>query len=323
MKEKNPKIAIVKLSALGDIIHCIIVLQFIKKHLPDSEISWFVDKRFAGILQNHHLIDRLFILPLKDKKLNECVKILKGAGEFDFVIDFQGLLKSAIITKILGKNSYGFSVNSVKEGVAGLFYRHKLKIDYNENIIIRNLSLAAFALNFSFTRDEILDKQPCFNVRVLDEKRSKKRIIIAPFASEDSKCYDKFKAVINLLKEYEIYITQANDKELKTANELALNTHAKVLERVDLLTLTQKIANADLLIGNDSGITHIAWAMNVASITLFGNRPSRRNAFITPKNLVVDTGKQPDARSIDKNDFCIKEILPQTIANFAKRLLNG
>ncbi|WP_169776891.1 lipopolysaccharide heptosyltransferase I [Campylobacter mucosalis] len=324
MREQKPKkIAIVKLSALGDIVHCVIVLQFIKKHLPNSEISWVVDKRFSQILQNHPLIDRLLVLPLKDKKLKECVKILKNAGDFDAVIDFQGLLKSAIITKMLGKNSYGFGLQSAKEAVAGLSYKHRLNISYNENIIIRNLSLAAFALDFNFTRDEILAKLPCFDVEILDEKRPQKRIIIAPFASEDSKCYDKFKDVINMLKEYEIFITQGNQNELKKANELALNTHAKVLEKLSLNELTQKIANADLLIGNDSGITHIAWAVNVASITLFGNRPSRRNTYTTERNLVVDTGKQPDARSINKNDFCIREILPETIANFAKRLLNG
>ena len=83
------------------------------------------------------------------------------------------------------------------------------------------------------------------------------------------------------------------------------------------------ITSCDLVIGNDSGLTHLAWAVNRPSITLFGNRPSHRNAYITDKNLVIDMGKQIDARSIDKNDFCIKEIYPETIANFAKRLLNG
>ncbi|OPA71619.1 lipopolysaccharide heptosyltransferase I [Campylobacter pinnipediorum subsp. caledonicus] len=321
MKNKN-KIAIVKLSALGDIVHSVIVLQFIKKHIPNSHITWIVDERFADILRDHSLIDELVEIPLKDKKILKCYKILKNLDNFDVVIDMQGLLKSAIVSRIIGKKIYGFGIDSVKENIASLFYKYKLKIDYNENIIIRNLSLVSFALDFKFDKNDIINKNPCFDISP-KEKDSKNTIIIAPFASEDNKCYDKFKDVINLLKEYEIYITHANDKELKSAEKLTKNTHAKLLERKNLKEMIKAISQTDLVIGNDSGLTHIAWAVNTPSITLFGNRPSKRNAFKTNVNLVVDMGKQPDAKSINKNDFCIKEILPETVANFAKRILNG
>ena len=66
------------------------------------------------------------------------------------MIDLQGLFKSAVVAKIIGKQTYGFSRESVKEKIAARLYRYEFKIDYNENIIIRNLALVAFALNFSF-----------------------------------------------------------------------------------------------------------------------------------------------------------------------------
>jgi len=324
MQDKNQlKIAIVKLSALGDIVHAAIVLQFIKKHCPNAHITWLVDARFASLLKDHPLIDELVILPLKES-FKKSYKIIKTLGKFDKIIDLQGLFKSAVVAKLLGKEIYGFSRESVKEKIAARLYRHKFKIDYNENIIIRNLSLVGYALNFSFNRDEILKKSPCFEIcKKFKNESDKKRVLIAAFASEESKIYDKFKDVIRLLDGCEIYLCYGSDSEKAKAETIISGTKAKLLEKLSIKDMIDFIASCDLVIGNDSGLTHLAWAVNRPSITLFGNRPSHRNAYVTDKNLVVDMGKQIDARSIDKNDFCIREIYPETVANFAKRLLNG
>lgn len=324
MQDKNQlKIAIVKLSALGDIVHAAIVLQFIKKHCPNAHITWLVDARFASLLKDHPLIDELVILPLKES-FKKSYKIIKTLGKFDKIIDLQGLFKSAVVAKLLGKEIYGFSRESVKEKIAARLYRHKFKIDYNENIIVRNLSLVGYALNFSFDRDEILKKSPCFEIcKKFKNESGKKRVLIAAFASEESKIYDKFKDVIRLLDGCEIYLCYGSESEKARAEAIISGTKAKMLEKLSIKDMIDFIASCDLVIGNDSGLTHLAWAVNRPSITLFGNRPSHRNAYVTDKNLVVDMGKQIDARSIDKNDFCIREIYPETVANFAKRLLNG
>lgn len=324
MQDKNQlKIAIVKLSALGDIVHAAIVLQFIKKHCPNAHITWLVDARFASLLKDHPLIDELVILPLKES-FKKSYKIIKTLGKFDKIIDLQGLFKSAVVAKLLGKEIYGFSRESVKEKIAARLYRHKFKIDYNENIIVRNLSLVGYALNFSFDRDEILKKSPCFEIcKKFKNESGKKRVLIAAFASEESKIYDKFKDVIRLLDGCEIYLCYGSESEKARAEAIISGTFAKLLEKLSIKDMIDFIASCDLVIGNDSGLTHLAWAVNRPSITLFGNRPSHRNAYVTDKNLVVDMGKQIDARSIDKNDFCIREIYPETVANFAKRLLNG
>ena len=324
MQDKNQlKIAIVKLSALGDIVHAAIVLQFIKKHCPNAHITWLVDARFASLLKDHPLIDELVVLPLKES-FKKSYKIIKTLGKFDKIIDLQGLFKSAVVAKLLGKEIYGFSRESVKEKIAARLYRHKFKIDYNENIIVRNLSLVGYALNFSFDKSEILKKSPCFEIcKKFKNESGKKRVLIAAFASEESKIYDKFKDVIRLLEGCEIYLCYGSESEKARAEAIISGTSAKLLEKLSIKDMIDFIVSCDLVIGNDSGLTHLAWAVNRPSITLFGNRPSHRNAYVTDKNLVVDMGKQIDARSIDKNDFCIREIYPETVANFAKRLLNG
>ena len=324
MQDKNQlKIAIVKLSALGDIVHAAIVLQFIKKHCPNAHITWLVDARFASLLKDHPLIDELVVLPLKES-FKKSYKIIKTLGKFNKIIDLQGLFKSAVVAKLLGKEIYGFSRESVKEKIAARLYRHKFKIDYNENIIVRNLSLVGYALNFSFEKSEILKKSPCFEIcKKFKNESGKKRVLIAAFASEESKIYDKFKDVIRLLDGCEIYLCYGSESEKARAEAIISGTKAKLLEKLSIKDMIDFIASCDLVIGNDSGLTHLAWAVNRPSITLFGNRPSHRNAYVTDKNLVVDMGKEIDARSIDKNDFCIREIYPETVANFAKRLLNG
>ncbi|MCR4942101.1 MAG: lipopolysaccharide heptosyltransferase I [Campylobacter sp.] len=321
MKSINdPKIAIIKLSAMGDIVHSVVVLQFIKKHYPNAHITWIVDTKFAQLLRGTPGIDRIVALPLKDKKYFKSFKILFTLGKFDAVIDLQGLIKSALVAKLISGEIYGFSRESVKEKFASHFYDKQLEIDYNKNIIIRNLSLSAFALDFNFHKDEILAKRPCFG-EYNKIQNQPKRILIAPFASEESKVYDKFDEVVRGLSEFEIFIAHSSPAEFEKAKLIAKDTKAKILEKQSLKQLIEFISQCDLVIGNDSGVTHIAWAQNVASITLFGNRPSHRNAYATSKNLVLDMGKKIDARSIDKNDFCIRKIYAETIINHAKRLL--
>lgn len=326
-KNLSPNIAVIKLSALGDIVHAATVLQFIKKHLPQAKITWFADAKFSKILFLCPQISRVVSLPLKNgeyKKSLELIASAKQESKFDYVIDLQGLIKSAAVAKLLGKNSYGFDKFSAKEPLAALFYRHKFSCDYAQNIILRNLGLTAFALGFSFSEDEILAKQPCFSARQSKFESSKKKILIAPFASEPSKIYDKFSDVITLLDDpkNEIFVCYNGEKEEKEALNLIQNSNAKTLN-LSLKELVSFISSCDLVIGNDSGVTHIAWAQNRPSITLFGNRPAERNAFASPVNLTLDAGKKIDAKKIDKSDFCVRDIAPQTIVNAAKRLLDA
>lgn len=278
-------------------------------------------------------------------------------GQFDIIIDLQGLLKSALVSRSLGKNIFGFDRFSAKEGLASIFYTHKYSCNYDKNIILRNLELCAFALNFSFDEKEILTKEPCFlkNSRIPDKnsrissdesripnknsripnKNSRipsdetripnKKILIAPFASESSKCYAHFASVIKGAKEFaQCFLVAGSEIERKKAAKLA-SCGATLLAPLDLAQILEFMDTCDLIIGNDSGITHLAWAQNYATITLFGNRSGARNAFATPKNLIIQaTPKHEiDAFHIDKSDFCINDIDPAQIIAKAKGLCDA
>ena len=291
-------------------------------------------------------MDEVVALPLKDKKFLKTFGILRQKqGQFDIIIDLQGLLKSALVSRILGKNIFGFDKFSTKEGLASIFYAHKYSCNYDKNIILRNLELCAFALNFSFDEQEILTKEPCFlkksripdkNSRIssdeskIPNKNSRipsdetripnRKILIAPFASESSKCYAHFASVIKGAKEFaQCFLIAGSEPEREKATKLA-SSGATLLAPLDLAQILEFMDTCDLIIGNDSGITHLAWAQNYATITLFGNRSGARNAFATPKNLIIQaTPKHEiDAFHIDKSDFCINDIDPAQIIAKAK-----
>ena len=316
-------------------------IQFIRKHIANAHISWFCDARFEQIARLLAGVDEVVALPLKDKKFLKSFEILRQKqGQFDIIIDLQGLLKSALVARSLGKNIFGFDRFSAKEGLASIFYTHKYSCNYDKNIILRNLELCAFALNFSFDEKEILAKEPCFlkKSRILnknsripsDETRipnensriPNKKILIAPFASESSKCYAHFASVIKGAKEFaQCFLVAGSEIEREKAAKLA-SSGATLLAPLDLAQILEFMDTCDLIIGNDSGITHLAWAQNYATITLFGNRSGARNAFATPKNLIIQaTPKHEiDAFHIDKSDFCINDIDPAQIIAKAKGL---
>ena len=319
-------------------------IQFIRKHIANAHISWFCDARFEQIARLLAGVDEVVALPLKDKKFLKSFEILRQKqGQFDIIIDLQGLLKSALVSRILGKNIFGFDRFSAKEGLASIFYTHKYSCNYDKNIILRNLELCAFALNFSFDEKEILAKEPCFlknsripnkNSRIpsdetrIPDKNSRipnRKILIAPFASESSKCYAHFASVIKGAKEFaQCFLVAGSELEREKATKLA-SSGATLLAPLDLAQILEFMDTCDLIIGNDSGITHLAWAQNCATITLFGNRSGARNAFATPKNLIIQaTPKHEiDAFHIDKSDFCINDIDPAQIIAKAKGLCDA
>jgi len=121
------KILIVKLSALGDVVQTLPSLSLLKKFFPESKIDWVIDKRNAEILEKHPYIDKILVFS-KDilfsfKNFKKFLKDLRSE-EYDVVIDYQGLLKSGIITG-LSKAKYKIGFANHREG-SPLFYNFKL-----------------------------------------------------------------------------------------------------------------------------------------------------------------------------------------------------
>ncbi|AJC94525.1 lipopolysaccharide heptosyltransferase I [Campylobacter volucris] len=336
------KIGLVKLSALGDIIHAAIVLQFIKKHIPKAKIDWFVDKRFAGLLQDHSMINEVYALPLKERKIKECFSILLEArqNKYDVVIDLQGLIKSALVSRILCSNTFGFDQDSIKESFASNFYTHKFACNYEENIIIRNLSLVAYVLNEHFDNEDIRLKQSCFDInddlkeeleQTLYLKETTPNILIHVGSSMPNKIYPKERLTLlcRMLLEHfanaRILLGWGSVKEFNFAKEIVINLKHLKIDLAPKLSLSELCAltkSMDLIIGNDSGPTHLAFALNKPSISIFGATPSQRNTYETTINKTINAGKKIlSSKHIDKSDFCIQNIDENDIFALACELL--
>ena len=326
------RLAIVKLSALGDIIHASFLPQIIKKHKRDMQIDWFVEERFADILENHPYIDNIIKLNLKDKKniFNEFKNIKKYKNRYDKTIDLQGLIKSSIVSKSLG-NGCGFDKNSSREGFSSLFYKEKYHIPYHENVIYRNYLLTCKCLGINIDKNELFlkDKSLFYHPSSVKKikpliKKDKKNIIIVVGSSWESKVYPKEKFLNIVQKMDENFIlTWGNEKEKNDAIFIEKYSNAKIAPKLSLDELKALIDHSDLTIGGDSGPTHIAWALNKPSVTIFGPTPSERNTLKTDINLSVDCKKKIDPKRLNKEDMCIKDIDESEIIALAKRLLNG
>lgn len=327
-------IAIVKLSALGDIIHSAFVVQFIKLHLPDAKIDWIVEEGFAGILENSPHIDSIKTLKLKQVKKNffnifkeiKKIKSYKNA-EYDIAIDLQGLAKSAITSRLLCKNVAGFDKNSIRESFASIFYTKKINIAYSENTIDRYRVLISQALDIEIKKDDVLGKKPYLFYKQKNENKflSKKRdnIIFIIGANWESRIYPKEKLIkIANSLDATILIPFGNESEKKSADFIEKKTtNVTVLPKMNLNELKEVISNTSLLIGNDTGPSYIAWANNIPSITLFGPTPPTR-IYETKINRVLKSPSLVNPYKLDKNDFSISQIKEEEIIKIAKELLD-
>ncbi len=330
------KLVIVKLSAMGDIIHAMVALQYIKKAKKNIQIDWIVEKGFVQILENNPHIDNILPVNLKAIKKNKMalfseIKKIKAYAKnnYDLVIDAQGLLKSAITAKLLGKNIAGFSKSSIREGVASYFYGRKVQIAYDANTIDRNAKVISEPIDISINSEMILNKETFLfysDEDALDTyiTKEKKNIIFVIGSTWQSRNYpkEKFLEIASHLKE-NILVAWGNEEEREKALWLqTASPFIKALPKINLNALKSIIAKSDLLIGNDTGPTHMAWGLNIPSITIFGPTPINR-VYQTPINKVIKSNSQVNHYKLNKEDYSIYDIEAKNIIQMAKELLNA
>lgn len=330
------KIAIVKLSAMGDIVHAMVALQFIKAALPDCQIDWVVEQGFAGVLADNPHIDNILPLNLKALKTDK-LRVFQEIGKvrgyaqngYDWVIDAQGLVKSAVVARLLAANCVGFDQHSIREKWAAMLYAQTVACPYDVNTIDRNVTVLTQTLGLRVTTGQILAKQPFLYFRQpqieLDDYFSDKQpnivlVIGSTWPSRNYPLENYLRVIFGL--EANFLICWGNEKEHWMAQWLAERSLARVLPQMSLNDLKATIAKADLLIGNDTGPTHMAWGLNRPSITLFGPTPVSR-VYQTDINKVLKSPSVVDPFKLDKQDFSIKQIDAGQVIALAKSLLSA
>ena len=191
---------------------------------------------------------------------------------------------------------------------------------YHENIIIRNLSVILEPLGIH-ANPQMLDAKKSYLFFKAEPKLAKPYTLFVIGSSWESKNYPKerFASLANELNE-PIFLVWGNEKEKELAVWIeAQAPNAKALNKTTLDELKSIIANASIVIGNDTGPTHMAWALNVPSITLFGSTPAR-NTYVTSVNKAIESSSVVNPYKLNKNDFSISEIEPSQIIKTLKEI---
>ncbi len=298
------RVAIVRLSAFGDIVVSSSMLAGLKA-LGDYQVEWFVDERFSGILEYSPCITKIHALPFKKLLksiggLLEIRKYCKSCGMFDIVIDMQGLIKSAFIGKCLETTKFvGFAKEGVREYFASFFYTHKVAIPYDSNILERNFSvLFTYTREFQanpFTLERILPLHTqslgihyhaipeSLNTHFssLNNMQTKHYTFLFVLeASIPEKMYpiEKYASLALLLQGFlqhcHFHILWHDDVKKADSLYTLLKKHgllATKLDKLDFNSLKFCLRQVDCVVGGDTGVTHLAWAIGTNCITLYGN----------------------------------------------------
>lgn len=336
------KILIVKLSALGDVVQTLPSLSFLKKYLPDSQIDWVVDKRNAEILENHPYINRLIIFSNDNffsfKKFKNFLKTLRSEI-YDVVIDYQGLLKSGIITGFT-KAKYKIGFSNHREG-SPFFYNVKLPpYDKDLHAVRRYLYLTKKTIEL-FKKAEILEtfeeipkaifSSEIYNINLNFIK--KPYLVFIPSARWETKwwLYSYWEKLIELCTDlahnFEIVVTgSASEIELKFWAENMEKRYFFVKSLVGKLSLKELavlIKDSKAVVSVDTGPMHIASAFEKPIVALFGPTSEKRTGPWAGNFKVLKSSLScsPCFKKKCKNWKCMSEIKPEDVKNALEEIL--
>ncbi len=314
-----------------------VFLALIKERFTNAQIEWFVDERFSAILEHSPYIDKLHPIALKSVlttfnplKIFKLFKSLR-AYEYDMVIDMQGLIKSALITQMLkAPKKVGFDCTSAREGLSAFFYSQKVSIAYNESVLKRNFTLLSHALNLPQkeiseslrSRSKVFSYQDSPKIDALNLNENKLKILFVLETSKINKTYpiERFKELALALENFQICLLwhASEDKATALYHTLKNQRDVLLLPKLTLNEVKALLFKMDLIIGGDTGITHLAWALQKPSITLYGNTPMERFKLESPINVSL-TGNSN--ANYHKKDFSIQNIEPKKIKECVLNIL--
>jgi heptosyltransferase-1 len=295
------KILIIRLSSLGDIIHTFPMVQDIKDNIKNVQIDWLVDANFRELVLINKNIHTVYSIEFRKNKknlkaiLNEFNKLKNtlNAIKYDYIIDSQGLLKSAILTKLIRGKAFGFSYLSIKEKLATIFYNKTIEVEKNMKAVLRYRLLAKSIFEYNININEDIN----FGLNQLIEQQiAQKYIIFFHSTSNNKKKYnfiESIKLLNNIITKYKIQIilpygnvAEYNDafklKDRITNNEF-IDIPDKIFTYNEILELINK---AFFIIGVDTGLIHLANALNKKTIAIYNVTDPNRTGLIESKNAI-------------------------------------
>ncbi len=274
-------ILLIKTSSMGDVLHNLPVASDIAKRFPHAQIDWVVEESFAAMPALHPAVRNVIPVAMRRWRKSwwasrhEIRAICKSLGktDYDHVIDTQGLLKSAIITRCLSHSRAGYDWHSAREPLASLFYDHTYSVARDLHAVERNRILAGFALGYepSSTADYGI-RPPGLELDWLDF--GKPYIVLLHATSRDDKLWNEKNWVMLghelALDGFQLILPWGNAKEHQRSQRLAASIpNATCPPTLNLTEAAALLGKARAAIGVDTGLSHLAAAFNIPTIGIY------------------------------------------------------
>lgn len=327
-------ILIVKLSAIGDVIHILPSLEALRKLYPDAHITWVIEEDSSDIIEGHPRLDRVIISRRKSwlknlKRLREVRKTIDEMASFvatlrdrryDLVVDFHGLLKSSLVVLLSGgRRKLGY--DSMQE-LSGFFLSEKIYEDMNKHAVDRYLDLPRH-LGADIEKPE-------FTIHIGEENRNRvdnllkeseismedSFVSVNPVAFWDTKLWENNKfarlcdRITRELKMKIVFTGGRNRKTVERIRSFMKYPSADLAGRTTLRDLAYLYKLSDLLITTDSGPMHVSAAVGTPTVALFGPTDPARTGPYGEGHTVIRRGLPCSPCFLKKCETkrCMKEI---------------
>lgn len=269
---------------MGDIVHTLPAISDLAEHYPNCEIHWLCEKNFAEIPALHPAVSRIITIEFRKWRKNlfkyyrdfyNAIKELRET-KYDYIIDCQGLFKSALWVILARGKSYGYSYSSISEGWVSIFYNNTIKVAKNINKIKKNRELFQAIFGYEKISLNSLNKFNFNNLNI----NTVAFIHGTTWPSKKISIENWQKLAENLInKNINIKIPYYGPEEYQVAQKIAeiFNDKIEIIKIDSLSQVIDLIKNTDFVYGVDTGLTHLADYLKIPHIIFFG--PTDPNVF--------------------------------------------
>ncbi|WP_288501599.1 lipopolysaccharide heptosyltransferase I [uncultured Pseudomonas sp.] len=276
------RVLIIKTSSLGDVIHTLPALTDAAHAIPGIRFDWVVEEGFAEIPSWHPAVDQVIPVAIRRwrKHLWQTVrsgewKAFKqrlGERQYDLVIDAQGLVKSAWLTRYVKAPVAGLDRYSAREGWASRFYDRRLSVAVGQHAVERVRQLFAMALAYDLP--EGIGRYG-LDLERLQLPPAAPYVVFLHGTTWTTKhwpeAYWRELAERMGRRRLEVRLPWGNPAEKARAERIAQGlNHCQVLPKLNLAGVARVLAAAKACVAVDTGLGHLAAALDVPTLSLFG-----------------------------------------------------
>ncbi|NOU00927.1 MAG: lipopolysaccharide heptosyltransferase I [Gallionella sp.] len=277
------RILLVKTSSLGDVLHNLPVVSDIVKNYPNAQIDWLVEEGYAALPKLHPKVNAIIPVSLRSwrgKLLSTSTwhefkkfRMVLSAGHYDFVIDTQGLLKSALL--MLGSHGLrcGFDWSSAREPLASLLYQQTYLVELGQHAVERNRLLVSQSLGYNLKgRADFAIHTP--NLIRPDWLGNESYAVLLHSTSRANKLWDESNwiALGKYLQQNNIRSILPWGSEAEKLRSIRLASaipNAITPPRLSLNEAAYLLGKTYVVVGVDTGLTHLSAALSVPTVGIY------------------------------------------------------